>query len=480
MKKLRAESLDSLRGFAIFMMVLSGSHLSWVLPAWMSHAQCPPPSGAFDPSIYGITWVDLVFPFFLFSMGAAYAFSIGSRIERGVGKGRLIIDALWRYAKLAYFALFIYHVNPWVLSNAPGRDGVATVTDWIITLCGFVLLFAIYLRIPGQLNIWVRRTIHWLGVVVATALMVWTDCRNGGSFNLYQSNIIILVLANMAAFGTIIYILTINRPWARVAVLPFLMAIILCKNADGSWQQDVFNWSPLPWLYRFDFLKYLFIIIPGTFDGEYLHSSLKTRTTRQSEGTATTPKYNWATILVALLSATLIGLNVWMLFERYLVANLFTSAAIVVAIAILSRFMPLYSKFYIRLTSLGAYMLMLGLFFEAFDGGIRKDPSSFDYWFTTSGLACYCLNFFVIICDIFHWRRIAAPFSMAGKNPMIAYVAAQLFVMPVLNLCHIGDAYTLDYFTVSPFMAVLHGLIVTSLAIATAAFFTHIKWFWRT
>ena len=63
---------------------------------------------------------------------------------------------------------------------------------------------------------------------------------------------------------------------------------------------------------------------------------------------------------------------------------------------------------------------------------------------------------------------------------MIAYVAAQLFIMPVLNLCHIGDAYTLSFFEQTPFLGFLHGFIVTSLAILTAAMFTKIKWFWRT
>lgn len=479
MKKFRADSLDALRGFAIFMMVLSGSTVTWVLPAWMAHCQTPPPNWTFDPSVYGITWVDLVFPFFLFAMGAAMPFSVGSRLERGAGKGRLALEALWRYVKLAYFAIFLGHINIWALSE----DGRQTPLTWSLTLAGFVLLFAIYLRIPGKLNIWIRRAIHYAGVILATGLMIWTDCCRGhetfsfADFNLFQSNIIILVLANMAAFGTIIYILTIGRPWSRVAVLPLLMAIILCKHADGSWQQAVFNWSPLPWLYRFDFLKYLFIIIPGTFAGEMLRSWIATRSAEQNPEPL---KANWATAAVFSLSAILIAVNVWLLFTRQLVTNLFISAAIIVTIANIVRLTPSCSKILTKLTNLGAYLLITGLFFEAADGGIRKDPSSFDYYLVTSGLACYCLTFFVILCDIYRQRKLSAPFSMSGKNPMIAYVAANMFVVPVLNLCHIGDAYTLEYFTTSPFLGFLHGLIITSLAIMTAMFFTRIKWFWRT
>ena len=75
----RASSLDALRGYAILTMVLSGSVAWGVLPGWMYHAQVGPRSNfVFDGSIYGITWVDLVFPFFLFAMGAAFPFSIGN------------------------------------------------------------------------------------------------------------------------------------------------------------------------------------------------------------------------------------------------------------------------------------------------------------------------------------------------------------------------------------------------------------------
>jgi len=63
----RNQSLDALRGFAILAMVLSSSIAFGILPPWMYHAQTPPPSHVFKPEVAGISWVDLVFPFFLFS-----------------------------------------------------------------------------------------------------------------------------------------------------------------------------------------------------------------------------------------------------------------------------------------------------------------------------------------------------------------------------------------------------------------------------
>src|ERR1035437_11064136 len=72
----RNQSLDALRGVAILGMVLSSSIAFSILPAWMYHAQEPPPSHIYDPLHAGVSWVDMVFPFFLFSMGAAIPLSL--------------------------------------------------------------------------------------------------------------------------------------------------------------------------------------------------------------------------------------------------------------------------------------------------------------------------------------------------------------------------------------------------------------------
>lgn len=472
MKKFRADSLDALRGFAIFMMVLSGSIITWVLPAWMSHAQVPPGQG-FDPSVPGITWVDLVFPFFLFSMGAAFPFSTGARLDRGVSRGVLALEALWRGVKLTFFAIFIQHLHPWVMA----AGGQQTTAMWLYALAGFVLLFPIYLRLPWNVPTWVRHVVQWTGVALAVALMWWHDCRDGAAFNLYVSNIIILVLANMAVFGTLIYIFTANRPLVRLAVLPLLMAIILCKGEDGSWQQTVFNWSPAPWLYQFHFLKYLFIVIPGTFAGEYLRRWI---TDRSAAPDQTKPRHGLSTAIVLILAVAIIVVNLCCLFGRHLVTNLFVTVALIAVTVFFTRRLPSDSRVLMRFVTVGGYLLVLGLFFEALEGGIRKDPSSFSYYFVTSGLAFYCLTAFVILCDIYRWRTLMAPLTMSGKNPMIAYVAPSMLIMPLCNLLHIGDSYTLGFFEQSPLLGFIHGLIVTMLACMTAMLFTRIKWFWRT
>ena len=113
----RALALDALRGYAIITMVLSATIVTHVLPGWMSHAQTPPPDHVFNPLLPGITWVDLVFPFFLFAMGAAFPFSIRKRAEKGDSKLKLVYEAVKRGIQLTFFAIFIQHFYPYMLSS---------------------------------------------------------------------------------------------------------------------------------------------------------------------------------------------------------------------------------------------------------------------------------------------------------------------------------------------------------------------------
>jgi hypothetical protein len=85
---------------------------------------------------------------------------------------------------------------------------------------------------------------------------------------------IILVLANMAFGGSLVYLFTRHNKWIRIGILPFLMAIFLGSTTEGSWQKAVMDYSPCSWMFQFNF----FIVIPGTIAGEYLKDWIKNRT----------------------------------------------------------------------------------------------------------------------------------------------------------------------------------------------------------
>ena len=108
----RVNSIDALRAISIFGMVFSAAiGYSSNLPSWMFHCQVPPPSYVFNPDVRGITWVDLVFPFFLFSMGAAFPFSIGKKIRSGQGALSVSLGIIKRGIILMAFAVAVGNMN---------------------------------------------------------------------------------------------------------------------------------------------------------------------------------------------------------------------------------------------------------------------------------------------------------------------------------------------------------------------------------
>lgn len=465
----RASALDALRGYAILTMVLSGTVAFGILPGWMYHAQVPPPSHQFTPSVFGITWVDLVFPFFIFAMGAAFPFSIGKKLNEQRGILKAVVSAITRGCQLTFFAIFIQHLYPWTLSNPQNS------TAWLTTLFAFALLFPMFMRLPQKYPKAVHVTVKVAAYGIATTLLLTLNYASNRTFSLGFSNIIILVLANMAIFGSLAYIFTYKNRLARLAILPFVMAIFLGSSTEGSWAQWLYNFSPVPWMYKFYYLKYLFIIIPGSIAGEYLMDWMKTKQPSESES----PREKHSAWLMAGLSAGLILINLYGLFTRQLVLNLFlTSAMLAAGIYFLRKPLSGNVMLWRKLFTTGAYFLMLGLFFEAYEGGIRKDSSTYSYYFVTSGLAFMALIFFSVVCDYFKGYRYTRFLIGSGQNPMIAYVGTSMLVMPVLNIT--GLAPHLTVFDSDPWLGLFKGLLITALVTLITLFFTRIKWFWRT
>ena len=83
-----------------------------------------------------------------------------------------------------------------------------------------------------------------------------------------------------------------------------------------------------------------------------------------------------------------------------------------------------------------------------------------------------------MVCDYFRCRKGTAFLVMSGQNPMIAYVACDLLIYPLMNL--LGIMPLLGFFASNPWLGFLQGVLLTSLAMLVTMFFTRIKWFWRT
>jgi predicted acyltransferase len=155
----RLVSLDLFRGITIAAMILvnnPGDELSSYWP--LRHAEWN-----------GWTPTDLIFPFFLFIVGVAMAFSFRARLDRGASRGELLKHVLWRGAALFAIGLFLngfpnhYQLHHWRVYGVLPRIAVCYVivallelwTDWraqiavaFACLAGYWVLMR-YVPVPG-------------------------------------------------------------------------------------------------------------------------------------------------------------------------------------------------------------------------------------------------------------------------------------------------------------------------------------------
>ena len=496
----RAYALDALRGLAILAMLLSGQlpFGHGALPAWMYHAQEPPPHHDWLGNAPGITWVDLVFPTFLFCMGAAFPLAFARRMDQGAPKWRLGLFVLGRGWLLGFFALYVAAIRPYSLNKDPGTE------DWLAGLLGFFLLFPVLTRLPEAwpaMVKWLVKAGGWIGVILFLALARYSD---GSGFSVKRSDIIIVVLTNMAVFGSLIWILTRNRLLPRLGIMGILLAMRLSNlpAQTGGWVSEVWSYSPLPWIYQFYYLQYLCIVIPGTIAGDLILQW--TQAGRESE--AGRGAGQWlagrylaiAGLMGGLVLVVLAGLETrapvtdlpdvahgvfmidgsayvrpWRLPATLLAFGLCGAGG-----WLLRRPGNATERLYQQLFTWGAYWLVLGLLFEPYEGGIKKDHPTLSYYFVTAGLANCLLIAFSIVIDRFQRRRWVQLLIDNGQNPMIAYAGINNFITPVLFLT--GGMAALSHLETSPWMGFLRGLIIILLMAVAVSFLTKRKIFWRT
>ncbi len=484
----RALALDALRGLAILMMVFAGIiPFDQPLPRWMYHAQEPPTYTAahqithdFNPHLPGLTWVDLVFPLFLFALGAAIPLALSGTKKMGMTTGGVVRIMVQRLLALGWFAIYFEHVRPYTIRDSPDR------ATWTAALLGFALLFPMYTRLPkswGAARSWAVRGIGYLGAV---ALLAWLSAHkypDGSGFRLDRSDIILILLANVACVGTGLWWLTRQNLLLRLGALALLLAFRLASGPVG-WVHDFWNYSPVPWLFEWDYEKYLFIVVPGTIAGDLLLSwTQKNAPTAEVTRAERRRLAAFAGLAFVMIVVTLAGLEARRLGLTTLAALSLGGAALWLVSGArtgLGRGGLIQS-----LAQWGLFWLALGLVCEPYEGGIHKDPSTLSYYFVTSGIALYLLSALIVLTDVFGWRRGFSLLADSGQNPMIAYVAMDNFfwpvfacVQPLYDRTHLGPL--LDRLLPTPWLGVGYGALETLLLTFFVRFFTRRQIFWRT
>ena len=425
------------------------------LPAWMFHAQTPPPTYAFNPDVPGITWVDLVFPFFLFTMGAAFPLAMRKRLENGASRWSVTGSLFRRWLTLTIFAIVLGNAYMIGASTRPNIvKGIFNVVLWGV-------MFMSLVRLKDEKKC---RLVNNAGMFLLIVMAVLGVDYMGLKLSRWSSDIIIMILANVAFFGGLLWMFTKDSIRLRWLVLLFIIAI----KALSSYTPQVLDWIPsmgsIGWFFSWGYLQYLIIALAGSIVGDKLleHS--------RSGETVSIDRYHIVAGAVALVAMLV---QLWGLFTRHILADFIISAVLgLVFVALTFKRRNIVSW----LGYFGFAFMLVGIIFDPIDGGITKDYCNLSYMITTTGMTALT-GAFVLALEL-KWQIKGRGLSGCGQNPMLAYGVTTFVTGPILAMIGIGpwlDAISAG----SPFWGVIRGLVYTLLMVAITCFFTKKKLFWR-
>jgi predicted acyltransferase len=550
-RTLRAGGLDALRGLAIILMCLSGV-VPGLLPNWMYHGYYPThlPTITGDATQWaavakvtfverwpGFTWVDWVFPGFLFAMGAAIPFGLSSRLARSDPWLSVLGSLVLRWLGLIAFAMFAEQLKPHFIASP------TTPASMLLALLGFALLFGLYVRLPRAWSSKRTLAIRIGSLLAILVMIVALVARSGRPFSWAQHDIILLLLAHCYLIGAVAWMLTERFPWTRlilllpVATLAHLLAINTSKYPDYLWigpdtlasvrtvveaplqwlrldaifgldaqsqLGKLFNLSPL---WNFTWYKFLWLVIPGTLVGDWLLAASKRRVAQASP-----PAWSRCWLVTILTSVAVVGLLVGLrhyshphewpaaLRTPYLAAVVALPAMLgLLLLTLRSRSEPEWLLRRLTYAALATTTLGLALSLAPadtksgfFEGGISKGPpSTLGYYLLSLGMSLLLLVIFTLWSDV---RRSRALWLLErnGQNPMMAYVAIRNVLAPLVALpllAPLGElvenARSLDqYFNTvlfdSPWPRFVWSLTKTLLLALAIAWLARRKIVWRT
>jgi len=462
-------ALDVLRGLSIFGMVFSAIIPHKVLPAWMYHIQNPPPDHVLNMTVPGISWVDWVFPIFIFCMGVAIPLAGNKRSERG---GRFFSHLVVRFLLLWAFAYLVTLIGPsglkGVLDLSLFGVSVRGYDAQALILLGFFAMFACYWRLkPSLKTTWIRL----VGVCVILGLIALSHWGYGATLTLHRRSIIILLLAFLYLFGSLIWYVTRNAPWGRLAFFLGIVGISLLSKESGfdSW---LYAQKSLSWVFNMEQIYFLILLLPATWVGDCMSGRLGWRG-RKCSMTESPPVGHLFYILLGLLAIFLCFGLYLRLFEWILVA---VSLSVLLLCLLIARNS---SKNLFPLMAMAAALLIVGLLMDPYEGGIKKVPATFSYCFTMGGISIILLLFFHYLCKLIPGSFFVRTFSGAGANPLMSYVAFGSFVMPLLNLTFLVGLYRAAYPTGEPWIGVLRAFLIVLATMYVVSIMSKKRIFWR-
>ena len=470
----RLLSLDMLRGLSIFGMVFSAIIPSGVLPPWMYHIQNPPPTHNLDMAQAGITWVDMVFPIFIFCMGVAIPLSGRAKIAAGKSAKEYFKELFTRFFMLWGFAYLCVLLN---MSNCGGA------LAQLLTLAGFCALFPLYLQSSkGRAIKWPLRA---AGILLCLLLIFIGERLYGFNISLGRRSIIIFLLAFLYLFGGAIWYLTRERLNLRALIFALLLLFTLVTQYLELPATTYAN-PNIRWWFNMEEFYFLLLLLPATYVGDLLSSS---KAPAENAAQAKGGKGALRVLLEGALSLIILLFCTWTLYFLYKIyrpefnAALSRESLISLNLLINCALLPLMGIGTARLWprfkgvfAIAALFLLWGLLMDPLDNGIKKVPCTISYCFVSFGISALlliALNFAAQIRS----NPLQRIFAGAGTNPLMSYVAYYILLLPILKLT--GIMTWLQEITTSPLAGVARAALLVLISMWIVSLFSRRRIFWR-
>jgi heparan-alpha-glucosaminide N-acetyltransferase len=372
----RIMSIDAVRGLVMFTMIfvndLAGND---IVPDWMNHFSDRHASGS------GMTFVDLVFPGFLFIVGMSIPFALGSRLAKGESPGKILLHILGRTLSLLLLGIMMVNESP----NTQAMGWSATWWTALMYLSAILAFCGITPRSrtgssPEKVRRW--QLISLALRVIGFASLFWLALAFQGKhnhhiltlspFSIHYEWYGILGLIGWAyAIGAVVYLMFRNQRTALLGCLALLMCFFPADKA-------------------------------GFFSNCPISHFVDFQTTLGSQPAITVAGVLLATILLTAETA---------------------------AVAARIRFTLLFIGGFSA-----AALLLNGLY------GISKNEAtpSWCFW-SCANTATFWLLFY-LLADVKGLIRVARPFAVAGQNVLLAYLISE-GSESFLGVLHLGDWY---------------------------------------
>jgi len=221
----RIISIDALRGITIFVMIFVNELASIKnVPQWMRHMPA---------DVDAMTFVDVVFPAFLFIVGMSVPFAFNARLLKGDSP-----KIIWTHTLKRAFALII--IGVYMVNAEHGHDAAKMIilpAFW--ALLAYAMPILIWNKYPKDFPLWLKNVLQYGGILVMIALYFLYVQEETGAIGITPKWWGILGLIGWAYLFTVLYYwLVSGNLWAMIGFLVFCVLMNSLNLTENSFVQN--------------------------------------------------------------------------------------------------------------------------------------------------------------------------------------------------------------------------------------------------